>query len=267
MLLTGDIFHHPQARRVSHELVNDLLTVLADADMPIFIVPGNHDIGAGRLESIPKQPLGSLGHLPNVTVMEDGKLYEQGSITLASVGWNYRMDADYIRAMIPAERPHVLALHAPVTPAPNPFFKTIQPAELAGLAEVVCYGHIHTQHPILQVGDTLFSNPGALARRALGGHLDDEAASKPHIAEVDFSYAGSNVYYVEIPHRPMEEVYRLDLHEVAVSDNEALTTFVESLGEVKLTALTAENLVQEAQALTDDVRVKEMLSSVFSQVL
>ena len=270
VLFTGDVFHHPQASKVSHELVNDLMHLFNGYSMlPIYIVPGNHDIAAGRLESLPKQPLGTLGLLPNVTVMEDGEMYAVGGLTLACVGWNYRIDAGYIQGQVSKTgQTNVLALHAPIAPKSNPFFKTIQPEEIADLADVVCYGHIHTPHPARKVGGSWFSNPGSLARRVLGGNTDDEAERHPQIACIEFDPGryGPVVEYVDVPHKPMEEVYRLDLHEVAISDDEALTAFVQSLGEAELSSVTAENLIQEAQAMTDDVRVKEMLETILMQV-
>ena len=76
-LLIGDIFHHKRANRVPHWLVSwtwDWLSQLAMAPGPshpdrgIYIVPGNHDLADGSIESIERQPLGVLERHPSVVI-------------------------------------------------------------------------------------------------------------------------------------------------------------------------------------------------------
>ena len=266
MLLTGDVFHFPQATKVSHELVNDMLELFTENEIQTYIVPGSHDIAAGRLESLPKQPLGTLGKHPNVQIIQDGSVtIAPGGLKLAGLGWNYDIDNEYIDYNVKS-RVDVLALHAPITQAPNPYFATIQPQQLKNnLADMICYGHIHNPFNY-QDKDLIISNPGSLSRRSLGGHLDDESDRPPGAAAITFDGLQSKIEQIEIPYKPKEEVYRLDLKEYKEEDNKVIEEFVKKLGDTKLSAVTAETLMQQAQALTDEKEIQELLHSIFMKV-
>ena len=56
---------------------------------------------------------------------------------------------------------------------------------------------------------TYFSNPGSLSRRSLGGSALEEHESQkiPHVAALTFGGGDSIIEYLELPAKPMAEVY------------------------------------------------------------
>lgn len=270
ILYTGDLFHNPAASRVSHYLVNAWMMILDEAPCPVYIVPGNHDLAAGRLDSLPKQPLGTLGLHPNATLMKDGEIYEPvGGRTLCAVGWNYAINAGYIQSIVGLSNPvtiDVLALHAPIMAKPNPHFLTIQPGELKGLARVISYGHIHAPAPVYREGNTTFSNPGALGRCTLGN--DEDFTREPAVAIVTMENEDSKPWidYTPVPHRPAEEVYRTELHSAREDESEAIAQFVQSLGSATVTAVTVEALAEEAKKMAGDPAVAAAIEEILYAV-
>ena len=265
VLMTGDVFHHPQPSRVSHSLVNDLMALFSEYPLPVLVVPGNHDLMGGRLDSLDRQPLGTLTSHPNVKLLHEEYEYEVAGLIVKGVAWNYAINAEYIFSRVP-DKVHVLGLHAPILSGSNPFFEAIQPSALDNLADVVCHGHIHS--PSWHTTEnTAFSNPGSLSRRCLGGGLEDESDRVPSVAVIDLEPGGSPaVEYLAVEHRPSEEVYRLELHDVHKRDNEALDIFIRSLSDATLTAHTPKSLAEEAVKLTEESEVQRYLQTLFEQV-
>ena len=185
IIVTGDLFHNPRPSKVSHALVNRWLTWLDTLTCPILMVGGNHDLASGRIESLPKQPLGTLTHHRSVDMLIDGVvenfIFNDQEITVAGVSWNYAADAEYIKARLPG-KVDVLVLHVPLEHQGNPHYFTIHPKDLTDLARVVVYGHGHISDKPFTLGGTLFVNPGALSR---GSIAEDDAKHKPMIAAVN----------------------------------------------------------------------------------
>ena len=268
VLFTGDLFHSPHASRVSHKLVNDWMHFFDYIDSRIFIVPGNHDMSAGRVESLDKQPIGTLFTHPKVTALIDGSPVEVGNSNqyIAGLAWNYGVDANYIKNkfdLFSSKPIDIVALHAPIATEKNPYFDTIQPEELEGLGRVVCYGHIHTPAPVLVRKGMYFSNPGALSRRSLGGHLDSEASYEPSVAIITVSDGGSvDIVYKVIPHRPAADVFRQELHDSKIDDSDAIREFISQLASADLNVVTPESLSQKAQSMTENPNVKAIIEDI-----
>lgn len=266
-VVPGDIFHQPQASKVSHNLVNRLLLFLDDVTCPIYIIPGNHDLAAGRVESLSKQPIGTIATHPNVILLEDGKVYSVDGLTIAGVAWNYAIDANYIRSRL-SRKVDVLVLHAPIMPSVNPFFDIIRREELTGLADIILYGHIHIPEQPTAVDGTLFVNSGGISRGSLTlsieHHLADDADRKPMIAIVDVDNVSAR--YIELAHRPKHEVFKLDLHEAKTVGNEAISRFVANLGKAKVSSVSIEDLIMEANKLAGDPKVSAAIEELLYSV-
>ncbi len=56
----GDIFHSKRSSRVSDYLRQQLIVIFKDFPCPVGVVPGNHDLGPDELNSLGRQPLGTL---------------------------------------------------------------------------------------------------------------------------------------------------------------------------------------------------------------
>lgn len=269
ILIPGDLFHIPQATKVSHSLVNRWMRLLDTAPCSVYAVAGNHDLAAGRIESIPKQPLGTLATHPNFVLMEDGRVMEidNGShqFTFAGVSWNYGMDVGYIKALVsvPVD---LLIIHAMIAPQPSPFYKTISRDELNGVARVIAYGHAHVPEKPYQVTPTLFVNPGALARAALVSEVknmtvQDDANREPAVALITMTEKAARVEYVTAPCKSMKDAFKTDTHQVKEA-NRAIDKFVANLGKAEVTSISPEDLLAEASKLTDEPGVRALLEEI-----
>ena len=213
VILTGDVFHHHHPSKTSHYLVGRLWELIEHHNKPVFTIIGNHDVYAGRVDNINKQPLGMLARHPLVTMLDDGKDYNIEGVKVRAVNWDYKFynadGAGLIKYELDENKPDLLVTHAPILDSTNPYFQTITLNELGGLAKVISWGHIHAQHPITKLNGTQFSNPGSLSRRSLGGSALEESESQktPHVAVLTFGKEESIIEYVELPAKPMDEVY------------------------------------------------------------
>jgi DNA repair exonuclease SbcCD nuclease subunit len=247
ILLPGDLFHIPAASRVSHSLVATWLTILDQCPIPeVFITPGNHDLSAGRLDSLPTQPLGILKYHPKVKILHSGLVALTHDISIAGIEWNYTMDRDFFIQRIPLQL-DVLITHAPIAPKPNPFYDTIQQEDLSGIAKFVAYGHIHKQaHPVKINGQTTFSNPGALSRGTIG---EDDLGRKPSVAIIDTDR--DTVDYITIPHKPVEEIFRLLASTIRETNDTIVDEFVRTLAEAEVDAVSIEDILGHVKAKLD----------------
>ena len=138
ILLTGDVFHHHHPQKTTHYLVGRLWEFIEKHNKPVYVIVGNHDVYAGRIDDLNKQPLGMLLKHPLVTLLEDGKLYTIDGVNVQAVNWDYKFystdGANLIKYQLRKNKPDLLVSHAPILDSANPYFDTIAPAELSGLA-------------------------------------------------------------------------------------------------------------------------------------
>lgn len=81
LVLVGDIFHLP---RVATEVVNMLISELALAENPVYILAGNHDLPYHSYDHVEKCSFGTLRQMPNIVEM--GPEFVQGNICGAPFG-------------------------------------------------------------------------------------------------------------------------------------------------------------------------------------
>jgi hypothetical protein len=70
--LLGDVFHIKAPSRTSHALVQQAVEVFKDSGLPVIVVPGNHDMSNDRIESLSKQPLGTLCKADGIDMLMGG---------------------------------------------------------------------------------------------------------------------------------------------------------------------------------------------------
>jgi DNA repair exonuclease SbcCD nuclease subunit len=247
ILLPGDLFHIPAASRVSHSLVATWLSIISNSSIfEFFIAPGNHDLSAGRLDSLSTQPIGILGFHPKVTILHSGLVSFTHGVSIRGIEWNYAMNAASMIDLcdVPTD---ILITHAPIAPRPNPFYETIQPEDLSGIAKLVAYGHIHKQeHPVKINGQTTFSNPGALSRGTIG---EDDLGRKPSVAVIDTDR--DEVTYLTVPHKPVEEIFRLLAPTIRETNDTIVDEFVRTLAEAEVDAVSIEDILGHVKAKLD----------------
>lgn len=271
----GDIFHIKRPDRTSHKLVQRTGDVLRSAGLPVYIVPGNHDLSHDRLETIPSQPIGTLAKMTGI------ELLIGPHPTLPLYGLPYQADWDKLPALLEefrlwADERHLkdlswiplLVTHAPVfPPGQEPPYDFITAEDWANLMMVgdCLYGHIHDSHGIYRtkVPGVTFCNMGALSRGSLH---EATLKRKPTIAVWDSEVVGERFSLVEVPHKPAEEVFRLDIKEAQEDRQSRVSEFLEEVGQVKLENLTVEEVVAHAESMNLDKLVLTELRSVIEEV-
>ena len=79
----------------------------------------------------------------------------------------------------------------------------LKPHEIEGV-DLVINGHIHRRLENVQAGRTLWVNPGNISRRA---RSDASRSHVPAVLRINVAADGYELEYVEVPHRPFEEVF------------------------------------------------------------
>lgn len=103
----------------------------------------------------------------------------------------------------------------------------LKPWEIEGV-DVVINGHIHRRLENVVTGKTLWLTPGNISRRSRG---DAAKAHVPCALRMDVTADNYSLSYVEVPHRPYDEVFHPVVLDVAVSD--AGSAFVAGLAELQ----------------------------------
>jgi len=267
VVITGDLFHRKAANHTSHQTVQDVRTILS-SDIPVLLVPGNHDMARGS---------GNLSGQPFVSVLGENVQLLYGTASdglLVGVPWDNAWEgergaqaiADYL---VNRQRPLVFA-HAPLTPTPNPFgpeargwlltddlTKALAERECAPL--LIAYGHMHNRLNIgagvmIEQGATsppLYSNPGALSRGTIA-----DTEQEPMVALITYNDGAAllaaptvEVRYLPVPHRPAAEVFRLREHAARTDREEGIAHLATGLATAETYTVTPEALVAQLEAL------------------
>lgn len=132
--------------------------------------------------------------------------------------------------------------------------------------DLVINGHVHRRLADVQSGQTLWITPGNISRRA---RSDATRGHVPSVLRIDISSDGYARQFVEVPHRPFEDVFHESITDTAVDGS--ASAFVAGLAELQarrtesgagLVAFLEKNLAQfdgtvatEIMALAKEVSV------------
>lgn len=273
-LLIGDIFHNKRANRVPHWLVAwtwDWISTLAmpvgpsHPDRAVIVVPGNHDLADGSIESLARQPLGVLGRHPSV-VMATGILHDPGypeggyypqvlpmpgvpvgSNDFTTVpGSGSVCDATYPLGLDQLDCRWVFA-HAPIDLVQRPW-ATYDAATLPLHPNTmgVIYGHQHDEPGLRSVradGKWVIAT-GAVSRGAIS-----EAHHQPAWVVLDTD-TGVEVRPIECA-RPADEVFRWAERSAERAADETIAAFTGALTAETLTSFSSEGLTASLRARQD----------------
>lgn len=262
----GDMFHVKAASKNSHALVQATAAVLSKFNGRVLIVPGNHDLSQDRLESLSKQPLGTLALTPNVELI-DGFDEETGIY-----GIPYLDNIDEMRGRIrigvpPWHDTKLFVTHASIfPPGKNPPYDHITADHLETDGIPLAWGHIHDPVPFFQAGEfkAWFCNNGAISR----GSLHTETVKrKPKVTLFDSEVLGCPFTSVDVPHKPAEEVFRLVAHAEKVESEERLNEFLGSIQETNLTSLSMEDVLSSPSLSDLSDQAKAELAEIIELVV
>lgn len=276
ILFNGDVFHIKTPTRNSHALVQRVGAVMTASGLPVLITPGNHDLSNDRLDSLPRQPLGTLARMTGIDLLIGGHsefplfglpyLHDWES-ELPKWMHKYHKWADARKAEQFDFWP-LMSTHAPIFPAgqepPYDFISAPEWAEMMDRKGDCTYGHIHDPHGVykpLDHSETQMFNFGAISRGSLH---EATLKRKPHFAVWDSD--DRSCVAIEIPHRPIEAVFRMHIKEDVDEKNTRVEEFLESVGKTTLEGLSIEEVIHQAQVRGLSDRTRNLVTQLLEEV-
>ena len=196
VVFSGDIFHSKRPMFTSHYLVQQVQRVFASYPCPIFIVPGNHDMGPEGMDSLKRQPLGVVIDDRHVGLLDEpgSNPWVIGDATLFARPYHAQLDLDpeYYRMRSDEQEFHegakVMVAHSSLMPPRRKEpYGTLDVGELVETGvldgwDAILSGHIHDDLGVHKVGHLWFANPGALARPS---RTAEAMTRRPNVLEID----------------------------------------------------------------------------------
>lgn len=288
---TGDILHVKQSNRVSDALRQQLITAFKRFPCPVYVVPGNHDLGPDGLESLSRQPLGTLEKAGAVHLLLEMELcIEEGD--KSSQCWvvprPYNAAAEGVHdgqtdpsyySLIEEERARMekaaprrpvigLAHGSIVGPGDSRPYPWVNVDKIPGIEEydLLISGHLHECLGVVQVGKTLFANPGSIGRtrRDIASY-----ARTVEVLVVNIDAAGLTVEEVPLPGvAPALEVFgKREAEDAPDLPADEISQFVDMLGEgLRADELSIPELLAELGDIEPEVKaeVQRLLEEVES---
>lgn len=155
MVILGDLFDRPRESDIA--LLSNLIGVLKQARHPILCLVGNHDKSGQHLTE--DTTLALLGRAGVLEVVDRIQSIELAGLTLHCVPHGHPIPVE----VRPSDGVSVMVTHHDLAIAPNLNPHAVDPHPVLG-CDLVVNGHDHTTKPPLQVGDTLYFNPGNISR-------------------------------------------------------------------------------------------------------
>lgn len=278
VLLLGDVFDNKAASRVSHRLVQSVAEILTAYEVPTFILVGNHDISSGTLETLPKQPIGMLGYLPNVTLLTHDELKLDDEVSLFPIpGIPLNRDGDeWLEGFKTGSdvKRRISVVHQLISPDISKELPVLQDKlycakQIAPVTDshMVLYGDIHTNHGVYKHGDVAFINLGSICRQS--------SKDVDHIPEVyvltirddERRSVAAPERFVLKSVRPAADVYRLEEHYEAKEHQADIDETIRRLTTTKIHKFSVDAVMEEIQtndSVTPPVRDKavELIEAV-----
>lgn len=234
-LIAGDLFNLKNPAKNSHNLNRELIRVLRTFKKPRYMIEGNHDLTANRLDSLEKQPLGVLFADDSLTQLRE-EIIEKDGVKVSVVGVPFREDFDPQAITLPDKGDcvaQICLLHIYAAPTPGMLFKEriFGYKELIPLgADIYVIGHYHLDQGIEEVEGKYFVNLGSITRGTLS---DEDVSHKPKIGFIKISVDNGVPTYtlqsINLKVKSVDEVFDLKKREEEKKEAGEIEAFVNKL--------------------------------------
>jgi DNA repair exonuclease SbcCD nuclease subunit len=196
----GDFFN--SHRIFSYEVISEAMDVMCDSPLKTYACVGEHDLYGHSPNTYPSSTLAFMvRRCANFKILFDP--VDLGNVVLhAKHEWENMQES--MKRPIDTKRLNVLLCHELITNKKAMFdiidTKTLNPCPY----DVVLSGDLHDGYDVHEVGNTMFCNPGSLARRAINdlnrtpqvAIIETEKGQVPYIEirQLKCAKAGSEVF-------------------------------------------------------------------------
>lgn len=236
----GDMFHTP---KVSLRYAGSIAQILLSYGVPIYVVPGNHDIFGYNKNTIDQTMLGLFANLGVVNLLDrDNPLFvDVGNCTMSIEGQEYygdidkgnQSDFDIVGTMADY---NLLIYHGMLLD--KPFFEGVPHTLIKDVnttANIVLAGHYHDGFKAQNVNGTFFLNPGATIR------VESSRMDMPKVVLFNFEEKNGTIVpsckylYLQCA-KPREEVFDLQSKAITQQQNAELQTLKQEIDKLSITS-------------------------------
>lgn len=170
---TGDLFHSP---RVSDKFTGQLAEIIKSYGIPMYVVPGNHDIDGYTINTLDQTKLGLLYKTGVVKELDRVKnpiqlKHQKENLIISIAGQEYYKDIDSgdmadfeMRTNNTNSNFNILAIHGYLCNTPqHPDIKCTQCQDIVTDADVILSGHFHESFEYHGADFSVY-NPGSMMR-------------------------------------------------------------------------------------------------------
>lgn len=267
-IIAGDLYNLKNPSRNSHNLNKELIKEFKQFNCPIYMIEGNHDLTADRLDSIKEQPLGVL--------FEDGtliqlrqKIVEKNNIKVSLIGIPYIENVDLSDLNIPEKNDcitqiGVMHLYASLKPGMLYRERLYGYDELALLSpDIFVLGHYHVDQGIYENNNKYFINIGSLSRGAIS---EEDIKHHPQIGFIKIHVKNNTPSYtlrtIQLKVKPIEEIFDLEKKKEEEKERQEIQFFVD-----KLAAETLNNEKDNSKNIDDLVDKMNITKEVKNRVM
>lgn len=268
-IIAGDLFNLKNPSKNSHQLNIELIKEFKQFTCPIYMIEGNHDLTADRLESIETQPLGVLFADGTLKQLRN-EIITKNDIKISLVGIPYSDGLDLSALKFPEKEDtiaRICAMHLYAGLKPGRLFKERLYGydELSQLpADIYILGHYHVDQGIYEQDGKYFINLGAMSR---GTSSEENINHQPQIGfiKIEVDDDGKPKYTIrsiKLKIKPAGEVFDLVKKEALQKESEEIKEFVE-----KLIAETIMNPKDTAKNIDEILEKMDLAKTVRDKVL
>jgi DNA repair exonuclease SbcCD nuclease subunit len=257
VIIAGDCFHLKSPIRTSHSLVLRTIEAFRAFGVPVYVVPGNHDIQFDKMDTLfAQQPLGVVIESGAARLLDGwGALDERNFFPVYGLPWLQHWTDEAVTAALAPYREEcshfsLLVAHAPLYPEGQELkwehYSASDFAEAMGGAGSVFYGHVHEPHGVWTAGGVnpvTFCNNGALSRGSL-----HEYNKERQVGITIWDSETAEFEFVPLHARPASEVLRFEQHAERKQDARSLDEFLAGVAGAQLAAVSAESVLEHLKA-------------------
>jgi len=264
-VFTGDHFHFKHAERTKYGTTRKYSELLKQIPGLRRTIIGNHDVPYDKPDRWVRQP---LGYLIESGALEffggdyelNDEVFEKAGMKIRFWGMHYYkgQGANDLNQIKRGDEDYLVAVtHMDMFPRDTMSYSgagVVHYEDVDSPADVILNGHIHDDMGIVQLGSTMFVNPGNLLR---GSISESDLTRTPKVTFLIFSKEdGVKAFELKLNVAPAAEVFEVVRKDVRKSREKEMKEFVRIFGETEGSGSTfsLESYLSSLETLDPEVR-------------